>query len=60
MWLHREGFRETLRNWWNGISMEGNLCFYEEIKGAKRLEHDMFGNLIVNKIDTLRLVNHWD
>ena len=27
MWLHREGFRETLRNWWNGISKEGTASF---------------------------------
>ena len=58
--------RETLRTWWDGVSMEGTESYVlmKKLKVQKGLlknwNMEVFGNLTVNKNEAFRLVSHWD
>lgn len=57
---------KCLRNWWQEISIYRSASFIlmEKLKMLKGLlkswYQDAFGNLIVNRTEALRLINHWD
>ena len=58
--------RETLRTWWDGVSMEGTESYVlmkklKVLKGLlKNWNMEVFGNLNVNKNEAFRPVSHWD
>ena len=66
MWLKTEGFKETLRNWWQGMSFEGSTSFVmmqklKELKGVlKTWNKEVFGHVACNKNEALRQITHWD
>ena len=63
MWLKEEGFKETLRNWWQGISVETTASFVlmQKLKVLKGLLRSciggIFGNLAVKKAKALEQVD---
>ncbi|KAJ9671525.1 hypothetical protein PVL29_025297 [Vitis rotundifolia] len=66
MWLKTEGFKELLRDWWQGAGGRGRANFRlasklkamkEKIKAWNR---EVFGRLEVNKSSALQQVESWD
>ncbi|KAJ9701691.1 hypothetical protein PVL29_006878 [Vitis rotundifolia] len=66
MWLKTEGFKELLRDWWQGAGGRGRASFRlasklkamkEKIKAWNR---EVFGRLEVNKSSALQQVEFWD
>ncbi|KAJ9685070.1 hypothetical protein PVL29_017197 [Vitis rotundifolia] len=66
MWLKTDGFKELLRDWWQGAGGSGRASFRlasklkamkEKIKAWNR---DVFGRLEVNKSSALQQVEFWD
>ncbi|KAL6336207.1 hypothetical protein AAG906_011089 [Vitis piasezkii] len=66
MWLKVDGFKDLLRDWWQGMGRRGRASFRlvakmkvlkEKIKVWNR---DVFGRLEVNKSSALQQVDFWD
>ncbi|RVW96466.1 hypothetical protein CK203_029756 [Vitis vinifera] len=66
MWLKVDGFKDLLRDWWQGVGRRGRASFRlaakmkvlkEKIKVWNR---DVFGRLEVNKSSALQQVDFWD
>ena len=66
MWLKVEGFKDLLRNWWQGIVVRGRASFrlaakLKELKqNIKSWNRDVFGRLKYNKFSALQQVEFWD
>ena len=66
MWLRVEGFKDLIRNWWQGIEVKGSASFKlaAKLKEMKQILKDwnrnVFGNLESNKAAALHQVEYWD
>ena len=66
MWLKAEGFKELVRNWWQGIDVRGNASYklatkMKEIKQKLKVwNRKVFGKLECNKFVALQQVEFWD
>ena len=66
MWLKHEGFKETLKGWWQNLQFHGSYSFIlsaklKALKGIlKTWNREVFGLVDTNKKDALRRVSFWD
>ncbi|WKA11259.1 hypothetical protein VitviT2T_028778 [Vitis vinifera] len=66
MWLKAEGFKELVRNWWQGIDVRGSASYklatkMKEIKQKLKVwNREVFGKLESNKSAALQQVEFWD
>ncbi|KAJ9691474.1 hypothetical protein PVL29_013603 [Vitis rotundifolia] len=66
MWLKVDGFKELLREWWQGGARVGRASFRMAAKLKEMKEkikvwnRDVFGRVEVNKSSALRQVEFWD
>nr|CAN80562.1 hypothetical protein VITISV_040289 [Vitis vinifera] len=66
MWLKEEGFKDLIRNWWQGIEVTGRASYrlvvkMKELKqNLKVWNRDVFERLESNKALALRQVDYWD
>ena len=66
MWLKVDGFKELLREWWQGGARVGRASFRMAAKMKEMKEkikvwnRDVFGKVEVNKSSTLRQIEFWD
>ena len=66
MWLRFEGFKETLKGWWQNLHFYGSFSFIlsaklKALKGIlKAWNIEVFGKVETNKEDALRRVSFWD
>ena len=66
MWLKYEGFKETLKGWWQNLQFHGSYSFIlsaklKALKGIlKTWNREVFGLVETNKKDALRRVTYWD
>ena len=66
MWLKNEGFKETLKGWWQNLQFHGSYNFIlsaklKALKGIlKTWNREVFGKVETNKKDALRRVTFWD
>ena len=66
MWLKEEGFKDLIRNWWQGIEVTGRASYrlvvkMKELKqNLKVWNRDVFERLESNKASALRQVDYWD
>ena len=66
MWLIFEGFKETLKGWWQSLHFYGSFSFIlsaklKALKGIlKAWNREVFGKIETNKEDALRRVSFWD
>ena len=66
MWLKSEGFKEVLRQWWEGIQASGSASFIltEKLKALKPLlrnwNKEVFGNIDCEKQKAWILIDYWD
>ena len=66
MWLKVEGFKELVRNQWEGYSVKGSFCHILAVK-LKALKQDLtfwnrvvFGNVSTKKLSAMVQVGYWD
>ena len=66
MWLKEEGFKDLIRNWWQGIEVTGRASYrlvvkMKELKqNLKVWNRDVFERLESNKASALRQVDYWN
>ena len=66
MWLRFEGFKETLKGWWQSLHFYGSFSFilFAKLKALKGIlkawNKEVFGKIETNKEDALRRVSFWD
>ena len=66
MWLKEEGFKEVLRNWWEGIQVSGLTSFIlsEKLKALKPImrnwNREVFGQITIKKQNAWNLMDFWD
>ena len=66
MWLKYEGFKETLKGWWQNLQYHGSFSFIisaklKALKGLlKNWNREVFGKVEYQKKDALRRVSYWD
>ncbi|RVW31856.1 hypothetical protein CK203_099023 [Vitis vinifera] len=66
MWLKVDGFKELLREWWQGGERVGRASFRMAAKMKEMKEkikvwnRDVFGRVEVNKSSALRQIEFWD
>ena len=66
MWLKVDGFKDLLREWWQGFEVRGMVSFklatkMKELKQKIKVwNREVFGRLEVNKNSTLQQVEYWD
>ena len=66
MWLKEEGFKEVLRNWWEGIQVSGLTSFIlsEKLKALKPImrnwNREVFGQITIKKQNAWNLTDFWD
>ena len=66
MWLKKEGFKETLKGWWQNLQFHGSFSFIlsaklKALKGIlKSWNKEVFCLVETNKKDALRRVTFWD
>ena len=66
MWLKNEGFKETLKVWWQNLQFHGSYNFIlsaklKALKGIlKTWNREFFGKVETNKKDALLGVTFWD
>ena len=66
MWLKKEGFKNVLRTWWEGLNFSGSASFIlvEELKALKPLlrswNKEIFDKYEVQKELPLNRVDFWD
>ncbi|KAJ9687104.1 hypothetical protein PVL29_015810 [Vitis rotundifolia] len=65
-WLKEEGFKEVLRQWWEGIQVSGSASFIltEKLKALKPIlrswNKEVFGQIDSNKQNAWNLIDNWD
>ncbi|RVX14050.1 LINE-1 retrotransposable element ORF2 protein [Vitis vinifera] len=66
MWFKVEGFKDLIRNWWQGTEVRGSASFRlsEKLKKVKQKlkvwNREEFGNLESNKEAAIQQVEYWD
>ncbi|RVW57235.1 hypothetical protein CK203_099693 [Vitis vinifera] len=66
MWLKVDGFKDLLREWWQGFEVRGMVSFklatkMKELKQKIKVwNREVFGRLEVNKNSALQQVEYWD
>ena len=66
MWLKVDGFKELLREWWQGGARGGRASFRMAAKMKEMKEkikvwnRDVFGRVEVNKSSALQQIEFWD
>ncbi|WKA08106.1 hypothetical protein VitviT2T_025855 [Vitis vinifera] len=66
MWFKVEGFKDLIRNWWQGTEVRGSASFRlsEKLKKVKQKlkvwNMEEFGNLESNKEAAIQQVEYWD
>ncbi|RVW22653.1 Transposon TX1 uncharacterized 149 kDa protein [Vitis vinifera] len=66
MWFKVEGFKDLIRNWWQGTGVRGSANFRlsEKLKEVKQKlkvwNREQFGNLESNKEAAIQQVEYWD
>ena len=66
MWLKHEGFKETLKGWWQNLQFHGTFSFIlsaklKALKGLlKTWNREVFGKVETHKKDALSRVSFWD
>ena len=66
MWLKEDGFKEVLRQWWEGIQASGSASFIltEKLKALKPLlrnwNKEVFGQIDCEKQKAWILIDYWD
>ena len=66
MWMKKEGFKETLKGWWQNLQFHGSSSFilFAKLKALKGIlktwNREVFGLVETNKKDALRRVTFWD
>lgn len=66
MWLKSEGFKEVMRQWWEGIQVNGSASFIltEKLKALKPLlrswNKEVFGQVDLEKQKAWNLIEYWD
>ena len=66
MWLKFEGFKDLLRNWWQGLHFVGSFSFVlasklKALKGILKVwNKEVFGRVKTKKKEALRRVSFWD
>ena len=66
MWLKSEGFKEVLRQWWEGIQVSGSTSFIltEKLKALKPFlrswNKEVFGQIDSEKQNAWNLIDYWD
>ena len=66
MWLKSEGFKEVLKQWWEGIQVSGSASFIltEKLKTLKPLlrswNKEVFGQIGCEKQKAWFLLDYWD
>ena len=66
MWLKKEGFKDLLKNWWQGLNFRGssNCILATKLKALKGIlktwNKEVFGKVEVNKRLALQQINFWD
>ena len=66
MWLKYEGFKETLKGWWQSLVFHSSFSFIlaAKLKGLKGIlkvwSREVFGRVESNKLEALWRVSYWD
>ena len=66
MWLKIEGFKDLVRSWWNGYSVEGysSHCIAEKLKALKKdlkdWNREVVGNVSFNRVETFSRLQCWE
>ncbi|RVW43928.1 hypothetical protein CK203_072334 [Vitis vinifera] len=66
MWLKIDGFKDLVKSWWNGYSVEGynSHCIAEKLKALKKdlkkWNKEVVGNVSFNRAETLSRLQQWE
>ena len=66
MWLKIDGFKDLVRSWWNGYSVEGysSHCIVEKLKALKKdlkkWNNEVVGNVSFNRAEAYSRLQHWE
>ena len=66
MWLKFEGFKDLIRNWWQGLHFSWSFSFIptsklNALKGILKVwNKEVFGRVETKKKETLRRISFWD
>ena len=66
MWLKIDGFKDLVRSWWNGYSVEGysSHCIAEKLKALKKdlkiWNKEVVGNVSSNRVEAFARLQYWE
>ncbi|RVW47728.1 Transposon TX1 uncharacterized 149 kDa protein [Vitis vinifera] len=66
MWLKIDGFKDLVKSWWNGYSVEGysSHCITEKFKALKKdlkkWNKEVVGNVSFNRAEALSRLQQWE
>ena len=66
MWLKIDGFKDLVRSWWNGYSVEGysSHCIAEKLKALKKdlkkWNKEVVGNVSFNRAEAYSRLQRWE
>ena len=66
MWLKIDGFKDLVRSWWNGYSVEGYSSHYiaEKLKALKKdlkkWNKEVVGNVSFNRAEAFSRLQQWE
>ena len=66
MWLKIDGFKDLVRSWWNGYSVEGynSYCIAEKLKALKKdlknWNKEVVGNVSFNRAEAFSRLQRWE
>ena len=66
MWLKIEGFKDLVRSWWNGYSVESysSHCIAKKLKALKKdlknLNKEVVGNVSFNRAEAFSRLQCWE
>ncbi|RVW52742.1 hypothetical protein CK203_091169 [Vitis vinifera] len=66
MWLKIDGFKDLVRSWWNGYSVEGysSHCIAEKLKALKKdlkkWNKEVVGNVSFNRAEAFSRLQQWE
>ena len=66
MWLKIDGFKDLVRSWWNGYSVEGysSHCIAEKLKALKKdlkiWNKEVIGNVSSNRAEAFTRLQCWE
>ena len=66
MWLKIDGFKDLVRSWWNGYSIEGynSHCIVEKLKALKKdlknWNKEVVGNVSFNRVEAFSCLQRWE